>query len=93
MNDWVIKDLIKRGYFIYKIGDEVSLLKRKSNGHPRSIKDHVTYIIKEVHQDGHLVVWEKSSDDGLGFLQTIRVHKMYMINISMLREIKLNSIL
>ena len=92
MNDWVIKDLIRRGLLSYNVGDEVSILKRKPNGHPRAIKDGVTYTIKEVHQDGHLMVCQRSSD-GTGFLQPIRVHRMYMMNKSLLREIKLNSIL
>jgi hypothetical protein len=91
LNDWVLKDQIKRGLFTYNKGDEVSILRRKSNGHPRSIKDDKIYIVRDVHSDGHLTVAEHSLD-GIGFLQSIRVHKMYMMNKSLLREIKLNSL-
>ncbi len=90
--NWVLKDQIKRGLFTYNKGDEVSILRRKKNGYPVAIKDGVTYIVKDVHSDGHLIVAQHSLD-GIGFLQSIRVHKMYMMNKSLLREIKLNSLL
>ncbi len=92
LDDWVIKDKIKKGLISYNVGDEVEIYKRKSNGHPRSIKDGITYIIKHIDFDGHIIVAQHSSD-GIGFLQSIRVHKMYMMNKSVLRDMKINSIL
>jgi hypothetical protein len=92
MNEWTLKDMIKKGTVPYSIGDEVVILKRKSNGHPRSIKHGITYIIKHIDFDGHLIVAQHSTD-GIGYLQSIRVHKMYVINKSLLRDIKLNSLL
>lgn len=92
MNEWILNDKIKKGLIEYNINDEVVILKRKSNGHPRSIKDGVTYIVRGVDSDGHILVAQHSSD-GIGFLQSIRVHKMYMINRNVLRDIKLNTIL
>lgn len=92
MNEWVINDMIKMGKVTYNIGDEVVILKRKPNGHPRGIKDNVTYTIKHIDSDGHLMVASRSSN-GIGFLQPIRVHKTYVINKSILRDIKLSSIL
>ncbi len=92
LDDWVIKDKIKKGLITYQKGDEVVIYKRKSNGHPRSIKDGITYIIKHIDFDGHIIVAQHSSD-GIGFLQSIRVHKMYMMNKSVLRDMKINSIL
>ena len=92
MNSWILKDRIKRGFISFEEGDEVVCFNRKVNGHPRSIKDGVTYIIKSVDGDGHLTVAEHSLD-GVGFLQPFRVHKIYMIPKSTLRDIKLNSIL
>jgi hypothetical protein len=91
MNQSILKDKIKRGLIPYEIGQEVVILRRKPNGHPRSIKDGVTYIVKSIDSDGHLTVAEHSSN-GIGFLQSIRVHKMYVINKSLLRDIKLESI-
>ena len=91
MNEWVLKDMIKKGIVPYNVGDEVVILKRKSNGHPRSIKDGITYIVRDIDSDGHITVAQHSTD-GIGFLQSIRVHKMYLINKSILRDIKLNSL-
>jgi len=92
LDSWVIKDKIKKGLISYNVGDEVVIYKRKANGHPRSIKDGVNYVIKHIDSDGHIIVAQHSSD-GIGFLQSIRVHKMYVINKSLLRDIKLNSLL
>jgi hypothetical protein len=92
MNEWVLKDMIKKGTVPYNVGDEVVILKRKSSGHPRSIKDGVTYIVRGIDSDGHLIVAQHSTD-GIGYLQSIRVHKTYMIGKSILRDIKLNTIL
>jgi hypothetical protein len=87
----MIKDRIKRGFISFEEGDEVVCFNRKGNGHPRSIKDDVAYTIKSVDGDGHLMVAERSSN-GIGFLQPVRVHKIYMIKKSDLREIKLNKL-
>jgi len=92
MNVWVMKDKIKRGLIDFNLGDEVICFCRKSNGHPKSIKDGVVYVIKHIDLDGHLMVAQRSSN-GVGFLQPIRVHKTYMIQKYILRDIKLNSIL
>ena len=81
-----IKDQIKSGKISFNVGDEVICFRRKPNGHPRGIKDNVVYTIKEVNDDGHLHV-------GIGWMQTIRVHKYYMIRRDLLRDIKLDSIL
>ena len=92
MNNWKIKDNIKRGFISFEVGDEVVCFHRKGNGHPRAIKDSITYIIKSIDLDGHLLVAQHSSD-GIGFLSPIRVHKIYMIQKNTMRDIKLNSIL
>lgn len=87
-----IKDQIKSGKISFNVGDEVICFRRKPNGHPRGIKDNVVYTIKEVNDDGHLQVAMRSND-GIGWMQTIRVHKYYMIRRDLLRDIKLDSIL
>lgn len=91
MNNWIIKDKIKRGLISYNIGDEVVCFRRKPNGHPRGIENNTIYTIKGIDLDDHLHV-AKRSKDGYGFMQPIRVHKTYMINKSELRNIKLNSL-
>jgi hypothetical protein len=92
LNNWIIKDKIKRGIISYNVDDEVICFCRKSNGHPRSIKDGIIYTVKNLDSDGHIYVAENSSDE-FGWLQQIRVHKTYMIPQYVLRDIKLNSIL
>jgi hypothetical protein len=92
MNTWVLKDKIKRGIIYFGIGDEVICFCRKSNGHPKAIKDDTVYTVKNIDSDGHIYIAENSSDE-VGWLQQIRVHKTYMIPQYILRDIKLNSIL
>jgi hypothetical protein len=92
MNTWILRDRIKRGFISFKEGDEVVCFNRKSNGHPKSIKESVTYVVKGVDLDGHLMVHQRSGN-GIGFLQPIRVHKIYMIPKIILRDIKLNNLL
>jgi hypothetical protein len=92
VNTWVIKDKIKRGMIVFEEGDEVICFHRKANGHPRSIKDDVNYVVKRVDLDGHIIIAQRSSD-GIGWQSPIRVHKTYMINKQTLRQIRINSIL
>jgi hypothetical protein len=92
MNLWVMQDKIKRGLITYEVGDEVVCFHRKSNRHPRPIKDNIVYTIKSIDLDGHINVSNKSLD-GIGWDQPIRVHKIYMIHKNVLRDIKLSSIL
>ena len=89
MNIWDIQDKIKRGLISYNIGDEVICFVRKNNGHPRSVKENVTYTIVNIDLDGHLHLVE---DPYSNFFDAIRVHKIYMIKLSDLREIKLNKL-
>lgn len=91
LNDWVIKDQIKKGIISYSVGDEVTVYRRKSNGYPAGIKDDVVYTIKRVENDAIYVAIHSS--DSIGWLQPIKVHKTYMITKMALRNIKLNSIL
>jgi hypothetical protein len=84
-----IKDLIKRGFLTYNLGDDVILFRRKNNGYPNKIKDEIIYTIEEINHDGHVFIREKDSEPSV----RIKVHKSYLINKSILREIKLNSIL
>lgn len=91
MKKYFIKDKIKQGEISYNIGDEVVVVRRKKNGHPRNLKDGISYIIRDIEND-NLIVAEHSSD-GIGFLQPIKVHKTYVCNKSLLRDIKINDIL
>ncbi len=91
MDNWKLIDMIKRGSITYHKGDDVVVLRRKLSGYPRGIKDGETYTIREVINDD--IVVAQHSSDGTGWLQSIKVHKTYMISKRILRNIKLNSIL
>lgn len=89
MNNWVIKDNIKRGKTKFFIGDEVIVFRRKNNGHPRSLKDNENYIIRKIENDCLFV----SKNSSIIISELIKVHKTYMISKRYLREVKINSIL
>jgi hypothetical protein len=91
MDSWTIKSNIKDGKVKFRVGDKVICFRRKANGHPRGIKDGVEYTIKSIVNDDLLVTTH--SLDGIGWNQTIKVHKTYMISKEDLREIKINEIL
>ena len=91
MDSWTIKSNIRDGKVRFKVGDKVICFRRKTNGHPRKIKDDVEYTIKSIINDDLLVTTH--SLDGIGWSQVIKVHKTYMISKADLREIKINEIL
>jgi hypothetical protein len=91
MDSWTIVNQIKDGRITYKVGDKVICFRRKTNGHPRRIKDDVEYTIKEINQDDLIVT--NHSLDGIGWNVGIKVHKTFMISRKELREIKINEIL
>ena len=83
-----IKYLIKDGSVKYNIGDEVIIWRRKRNGYPKFLKDNVVYIITNILPDGHLLL---KNDSDVYFKP--KIHKKYVINKSLLRDIKLDYIL
>lgn len=91
MDKWFIKDKIRNSQIRYQVGDEVVVIRRKKNGHPRSLKDDVVYIVRNIEND-NLIVSQHSSD-GVGFLQSVKVHCSYVCNKSLLRDIKIDEIL
>jgi len=91
MDKWFIKDKIRNSQIRYQVGDEVVVVRRKKNGHPRSLKDDVVYIVRNIEND-NLIVSQHSSD-GVGFLQSVKVHCSYVCNKSLLRDIKIDEIL
>jgi hypothetical protein len=90
ISDWKFDDMCKRGIITYDKGDEVIVFKRKSDGHPRSLKDDIIYTIYDVNVDGHLLVRFRQ---GTRWSQTIKIHKKYVISKTQLRDIKINEIL
>jgi hypothetical protein len=83
--------MIEKGLVSYVKGEKVVLFRRKSNGYPKGIKDGVEYTIRGIHGEGIEVALHSS--DGVGWLQSIKVHKTYMIPKYALRDINLNLLL
>jgi radical SAM superfamily enzyme len=92
MNRWVLKDRIKRGIIQFELGDEVICFDRKVNGHPRSIKDGISYVVTHLDEDGHMTVVAGVDFVAGNGIQHLRIHKMYMMKKSELRDIKLAEI-
>ena len=90
-HEWRITDMIEKGLVSYVKGDKVVLFRRKSNGYPKGIKDGVEYTIKEIYGEGIEVAL--NSSDGKGWLQSIKVHRSYMIPKYALRDINLEKLL
>jgi hypothetical protein len=91
MDSWTIKSNIRDGKVKFKVGDKVICFRRKTNGHPRKIKDDVEYTIKSIVNDDLFIATH--SLNGIGWNQVIKVHKTYMIPKYILRDIKLNILL
>lgn len=83
----IIDDLIRSGSVTYNIGNEVIVYRRKKNGYPKFLKDDIFYIITDILTDGHLYLRESNKNSPK------KVHKKYVINKSILRDIKLDYIL
>ena len=47
MNTWKLVDKIKSGVVTYSPGDELILIRRKSNGYPNAIKDDERWFLKK----------------------------------------------
>jgi hypothetical protein len=89
--NWKLKDMIRRGLITHQIGDKVSIFRRKDNGYPRTIKNDVEYTIRGIEND--FLIISIHSTDGVGWVQPIKVHKTYMVSKSLIRDLKLDSIL
>lgn len=91
MKKLYIKDKLRQGDITYNVDDEVVVVRRKKNGYPHSLKDDVIYIVRRIEND-NLIIAQHSSD-GVGFLSPIKVHRTYVCNKSLLRDIKIDDIL
>jgi len=91
MNQWKIKDMIKKRQITFKIGDEVIVFRRKKNGYPRGLKDGVSYFVREIHND--IIIIGEHSSDGIGFKFLRKIHRTYIISKIKLRDLKIESIL
>ena len=81
----------------YEITKEIELTEKEytqylKNGIiPKGIKDDIEYTIRGIYGEGIEVAL--NSSNGIGWLQSIKVHRSYMIPKYALRDINLNRLL
>jgi len=81
------KAWVKDRYFEYKQGDIVKLVRKKENGHPRSLSFGVSYKVLKVENED-LFVQELDGD-----IQIKKANKNYFIPVEKLRDELINEIL
>ena len=91
MDVWKIKDMIKSGQIHCKKGDKVVVFRRKKSGYPKAILDGVEYTVR--HTDNESISVAVHSSDGVGWMQSIKVHRSYMVHKNLWRDWKLSLIL
>lgn len=91
MDTWKVKDKIRSGEISFEIGDKVVIFRRKKSGYPKGILDGVEYTIRFI--DGDFLGIARHSSDGIGWLQTIKIHRSYMVPKSIWRDWKMSLIL
>ena len=78
----------------HKIGDLVYLIKRKSTGYPKQIKEGVGYYIAGSEgKDNDVLIVKNHSLDGKGWNPPIKVHCTYMSGLSTIRNMKIEELL
>jgi hypothetical protein len=91
MDVWKIKDMIKSGEIRCIEGDKVIIFRRKKSGYPKAILDGVEYTVR--HTDNESISVAVHSSDGVGWMQSIKVHRSYMVHKNLWRDWKLSLIL
>jgi hypothetical protein len=77
----------------HKIGDIVYLIKRKSNGFPKSINDDIPYTIQAIEGNNDVLIIARQASNGIGYYQSVKIHKSYMSGLSFIRNKRLEELL
>jgi hypothetical protein len=91
MYTWKLKDTIMSGSISYVIGDRVIVFRRKGNGYPRKLIDGTTYVVIRLWGDS-VEVLEEGKDLG-GRVNGYKVHKSFLIQKDIFREMKIDELL
>lgn len=81
------KTWVKDRYFEYLLGQIVKLVRKKKNGHPRSLKLGGLYKIKKLENEDLYV--QSLEDDNM----IVKVNKDYFVPIQNMRDELINDIL
>jgi hypothetical protein len=82
------KTWVKDRHFEYKKGDIVKLVRKKENGHPRSLSFGVSYTVLKVENDDLFVQGLDEKE-----LRITKVNKNYLIPVEKLRDELIKDIL
>ena len=77
----------------HNIGDVVYLIKRKANGFPKNINDNTPYIIQDIEGNNDVLIIARQASDGIGYYQSVKIHKSYMSGLSTIRDMKIEELL
>lgn len=77
----------------HNIGDVVYLIKRKANGFPKNINDNTPYIIQDIEGNNDVLIIARQASDGIGYYQSVKIHKSYMRGLSTIRDMKIEELL
>lgn len=91
MDTWKIKDTIMSGGISPVIGDRVIVFRRKGNGYPRQLIDGTTYVVIRLWGES-VEVLEEGKDLG-GRVNGYKVHKSFLIQKDIFREMKIDELL
>lgn len=87
------KTWVKDRYFEYKVGDIVKLVRKKQNGHPRTLSFGINYKVLKVENEDLFVQESDLQELHLGDIRITKVNKNYLAPIKNIRDEFINEIL
>ena len=87
------KNWVRDRYFEYKSGDIVKLVRKKENGHPRSLSFGVSYKVLKVENEDLFVQELDEQELHLGNIRITKVNRNYFVPIDKMRDELIKGIL
>jgi len=87
------KNWVRDRYFEYKSGDIVKLVRKKENGHPRSLSFGVSYKVLKVENEDLFVQELDEQELHLGNIRITKVNRNYFVPIDKMRDELIKDIL
>jgi hypothetical protein len=87
------KTWVKDRYFEYKNGDIVKLVRKKENGHPRSLSFGISYKVLKVENEDLYVQELDEQELHLGDIRITKVNRNYFVPIDKMRDELIKDIL
>jgi hypothetical protein len=87
------KTWVKDRGFQFVFGDIVKLVRKKPNGHPRSLSFGVSYKVLKVENEDLFVQELDEQEEHLGDIRIKKVNKNYFVPITSMRDELINDLL